>query len=143
MICVGLGCLPLACGGGGNVPPPPPDGECDTGRVILTATVSYSQDIQPLMDRRGCLTNGCHSGIVPSSDYDMTTYDACFQRGEQAAFLDLCPIVPGDPDASFMMNKLESPQPSMGEQMPLDLTNLTADELDMVRAWILEGAQNN
>jgi hypothetical protein len=41
------------------------------------------------------------------------------------------------------MNKLESAQPSMGEQMPLDLTNLTADELDMVRTWILEGAQNN
>lgn len=45
-------------------------------------------------------------------------------------------IAPGDPDASFLLAKLEGPPPGCGERMP-PVGHLTANEVTCVRSWIL------
>lgn len=52
-------------------------------------------------------------------------------------------VVPGDPDASFLVEKLESMQPSGGQPMPLRPPRLTEAEQALVRAWVAQGAQEN
>jgi hypothetical protein len=52
-------------------------------------------------------------------------------------------VVPGDPGASFLVEKLESMQPSGGQPMPYRPARLTAEEQALVRAWVAQGAPNN
>jgi hypothetical protein len=52
-------------------------------------------------------------------------------------------VAPGDPDASFLVEKLESMQPSGGQPMPYRPQRLTAEEQALVRAWVAQGAPNN
>lgn len=51
-------------------------------------------------------------------------------------------VVPGDPDASLLIQKLEGTQ-ACGAAMPKDLPALAQSEIDRVRAWILDGAMDN
>lgn len=48
-------------------------------------------------------------------------------------------VVPGDPDASYVMAKLTATPPAAGESMPPDAP-LEAERIELVRAWIEAGA---
>jgi mono/diheme cytochrome c family protein len=50
-------------------------------------------------------------------------------------------VVPGDPDASLLLDKLSAPTPRCGERMPLGMDPLSAAELAAIRSWIQAGAQ--
>ncbi|MCX5746640.1 MAG: hypothetical protein NT062_29540 [Proteobacteria bacterium] len=50
-------------------------------------------------------------------------------------------VTPGDPDASLWFQKFFDPP--CGDRMPLAGAKLNAAQLDQVRTWILEGAQDN
>ena len=53
-------------------------------------------------------------------------------------------VVPGAPDASSLVKKLADVVPaSLGQKMPLNYPQLTTEELERVRRWILEGALDN
>jgi hypothetical protein len=54
-------------------------------------------------------------------------------------------IVPGDPEASVLFNKVKGePLPSnLGRPMPLHIERLTSEEKQILRDWISEGARNN
>lgn len=53
-------------------------------------------------------------------------------------------VVPGDPDNSTLVKKLAETVPaSLGRKMPLNDPALTAEELELVRRWISEGALDN
>lgn len=52
-------------------------------------------------------------------------------------------VVPNDPDASFLVMKLEGGPGLVGARMPFGGQPLSADQIQMVREWILDGAQNN
>ncbi len=136
---VGTGCAP---------PPPPDDGNdndpplCETGSAIGTPTVSYSNDIRAIINTAGCLTAGCHGPVLPGSRFSMITYESSFQPGEEAEALGVCPIVPGDPEASFVIEKL-SPNPGFGVRMPLNRDPLSDEQIELIATWIREGAPNN
>jgi hypothetical protein len=51
-------------------------------------------------------------------------------------------VDPGDPDNSFLVTKLELPDPSveLGSPMPLVGDRLTEDEIQLIRDWIAQGA---
>lgn len=49
-------------------------------------------------------------------------------------------VDPGSPDDSYLIRKLEGTQ-STGGQMPLGGTPLPQADIDMIRQWILDGAQ--
>ena len=55
-------------------------------------------------------------------------------------------IEPGDPDNSYLVHKIQGTQASVGgtgERMPLGRPALTQEQIDIIRAWIADGAMNN
>jgi hypothetical protein len=54
-------------------------------------------------------------------------------------------IVPGDPVASVLFTKVKGDllPPNLGRPMPLHYERLTAEEQQILRDWIAEGAKNN
>jgi hypothetical protein len=123
-------------GGRGDSP------SCPDGTTPVVATVSYADDIRPLLSNSGCLTTGCHGGSFPASGYSLQEYSTSFLPGEQAEELGECNVVPGDVDASYFIEKLGT-APRMGEQMPLLRTPLTDADIELIATWIREGAPNN
>ncbi len=112
---------------------------CPPGLSIPEATVSYVDDIVPLFEQAGCSSLSCHGGPFPSSGYSVATYTGVFGPGVQADLFGLCNVVPGDPDASYIIEKLH-PSPRFGAQMPNLRPPLSAGDIDLIRTWILEGA---
>jgi sugar lactone lactonase YvrE len=116
--------------------------QCAPGTSGGRTTVSYTNDIVPLFTRAGCMNLSCHGGTFPTSGYDLRTYVTTFGPGAEAASLKVCNVVPGAPDQSYIIEKL-SPGPRMGFQMPDGLPPLAASDVNLIRTWILEGAQND
>lgn len=115
---------------------------CNQGGPLLPATVSYANDIFPIFDGAGCLTSACHGGLN-DSQYFMTTYAELFRSGLQAEVFGLCTIEPGNPNASYLIEKLY-PRPRSGVQMPNENRDpLTIDQINLIRTWIAEGAADN
>lgn len=115
---------------------------CPPGVPNPSATVSYANDILPLFQREGCLAVQCHGGGLPASSYDLRSYETTFGQGIEARIFGLCDIVPGDPDASFLIEKL-APSPRIGARMPNLLPPLAEEDVDLIRTWILEGAPDD
>lgn len=94
-----------------------------------------------------CAFPGCHSGSTAPGGLDMATPalahlnlvnaeaagPACGGMGAR--------VVPGDPDSSIFYSKIADVEPLCGSRMPLGGRALSADEIDLVRRWILSGAQ--
>jgi len=51
-------------------------------------------------------------------------------------------VVPGDPDASYLVQKLQGDSTIVGDPMPSD-AGLDAERLALVRDWIATGAEDN
>jgi hypothetical protein len=127
----------------GCVPVSPDDStSCPPGIAAGPATVSFADDVLPLLAAKGCLTAGCHGSFLPSSDYVLTSYETAYFPGEAARALDLCPIVPNDPEGSWLIEKL-GPNPRTGDRMPNDREPLSDAELELIATWIREGAADN
>ena len=116
--------------------------QCPPGTSGGPTTVSYTRDIVPLFTRAGCMNITCHGGTFPTSGYDLRTYLSTFGPGAEALSLHACNVVPGAPDQSYLIEKLGT-SPRLGVQMPDALTPLGASDLNVIRTWILEGAQND
>jgi hypothetical protein len=52
-------------------------------------------------------------------------------------------VIPGDPDGSYLVQKLEGAPGIVGLRMPRVGAPLTAGQILIVRRWIQQGAQNN
>ncbi len=121
---------------------PPTQKTCTTGTAAAVTTVSFSRDIEPMLVGAGCLSAGCHGAVQLSSSYSMLSYEDMFEAGEEATSLDLCPIVPGDPDASYLIEKLR-PFPRSGAVMPYLRPQMNDEEIGLIETWIREGAADN
>lgn len=114
---------------------------CAPGEPNPQATVSYASDVRPILSANGCLTAGCHGSTLSGSSFDLRTYESSFSAGVQARDRGVCPIVPGDPDGSYLMQKLRDPP--VGGRMPLLRDPLSDAELETIATWIREGAPDN
>ena len=94
------------------------------------------------------ICSGCHTGgggSLPSS-MNLSNAAASFAAlvgvasTEQPAVLR---VSPGDPDASYLVRKIEGAAGITGARMPLGGAPLDAATIANVRTWIGEGAQNN
>ncbi len=135
-VVIATACVPIGTGNDND------QTSCPRGSEIFEPTVSYANDVFPLLSRSGCLSTGCHGNIFPSSGFTMWTYDNSFTPGDEASALELCPIVPGDPDSSYMLEKLR-PAPRSGVRMPVIGPPLSDEEIELIATWIREGAANN
>ena len=109
-------------------PPPPPFG------------ANFSE-IQANVFTPTCAVSGCHTGagspqglrLDEAASYALLVNVASSQNGT------LMRVNPGDPDNSYLIQKLEG-NASVGGQMPLGRTPLTQATIDVIRQWITDGA---
>jgi hypothetical protein len=95
--------------------------------------------------REAC-TN-CHTNVggVPGGNLvllNAAAYDQLVNRpsaGRPALML----VRPGDPEASYLIHKLEGRPTIEGLRMPLNPPFLTASQIDVIRSWIAAGAPRN
>jgi hypothetical protein len=131
-----------ACGGGSgagldeNGQPLGPGGS--SGGPGLAPTLS---SIQANVFSVSCAVPGCHGGANAQVDLRL---DAGFSGGylinvPSPRSAGLIRVVPGDPDASFLIQKLQGTQ-SLGDRMPLFGPYLPQNTIDVIRQWIQNGA---
>ena len=95
--------------------------------------VSYANDVQPIFNN-SC--TGCHgsTGGVNLSSFSALMGSVGNNYGGNL-------VVPGNADASGLVDKIE-PNPQHGSRMPTNGT-LSPTQIQTIRTWINEGAQNN
>jgi len=106
-------------------PPPVDDGGGDDGGP----TVSFALDIQPVLTQ-DCII--CHGG---AGGLSVDTYAGLMAGGSSGQV-----VIPGDPDQSLLIQRLEG---TVSPTMPLNAPPFTMVEIDRIRQWIVEGALNN
>lgn len=136
------GCTGVPLGDTGDPEPTIQRPTCVIGEALGETTVSYTADLLPILTRVGCLASSCHGGSNPSVGYDLATWEASFDPGSGAVLVGACPIVPGDPDASYLIEKLGA-TPRTGRQMPDRRPPLSDEEVQLFVTWIQEGAPKN
>lgn len=103
---------------------------------VPAGPITWSRHVLPLFRNR-CV--GCHVDGARQGNYRVDTPGLAAIAGDSGT---PSMLVPGDPDRSFIVQKLTSRRPAIGAQMPLDRPPLAPHELELVRQWIAEGARD-
>jgi len=107
-------------------------------------TVTLSQ-LQTAIFTPKC--SGCHTGVGSSlPGVQNLTAGNTFAAIVGVASIEqpaLKRVAPGDPDHSYLVQKIEGAAGISGQRMPLGGPFLAQAEIDLVRAWIAQGALNN
>lgn len=100
--------------------------------------ISYSEHIQPIFTN-SCGGSGCH---IPNSQsgVNLSGYTAVMNSAGTSYGKSV--VVPGNADDSPLVDKIE-PSPEFGVRMPSNGNYLTPDEINQIKAWINNGAEDN
>lgn len=133
-------------GGGGNR-------NC---RELPTPTVSLSANIQPIFNRSCAVAAACHAGPASFGGSDLSVGRVIPNWVNVRAVEDqsIFRVRPGDPDDSFLVIKIGGGPPGTtfpGLLMPQGCPGtgdngavcLTADDIEAIRTWVQECAQDN
>jgi len=90
---------------------------------------------------QSCSTSGCHDAVSQGGSLDLETdpYGAVVD-GASPTYGDAY-VVPGDPDASFLYQKVAGTQGDKGSRMPIGGV-LPDDVIDRMAQWIADGAED-
>ena len=107
------------------------------------ATPSLASDVAPIMIQR-CVM--CHIAGAAQGGLDLYTnpWSAIVKVKSTQSALNL--VEPGEPEKSYFYLKLTGAHLAAGgsgEQMPFQAGQLDATQLELIRAWIAQGAPNN
>jgi hypothetical protein len=96
--------------------------------AIAKPAVDFAQDVAPILERH-CIR--CHQPVNDKSKFSLATF-ADLAANEY--------VIPGDPDASYLVQLVTSVD---GEPpvMPKEDTPLSEVEIDVLRTWIAEGGK--
>ena len=130
-----------ACGGGSG------EGLDENGRPIGTGggptpSGPTLASIQANIFSVNCATSGCHGGGTVQQGLRLDPGFSAANLINVASPRDanLIRVIPGNPDASFLIQKLEGTQ-TLGDRMPQFGPYLPQATIDEIRLWILNGAQ--
>jgi hypothetical protein len=107
--------------------------------------VSLSKDVEPIF-YDSCAFNECHSNASPKAGLDLSRGKARADliNKEAAGCTDGRKLVePGNPDKSYLIDKLKGMNICFGEPMPYGDPPLSAAKMKTITDWILAGAPNN
>jgi hypothetical protein len=110
-------------------------------------TVCFERDIQPIFTAN-CALSGCHAGTSPQQGQNLSD-GLAYQNIVNVPSHErpgMMRVLPFQPDSSYLVHKIQGDQASVGGQggrMPLGMTPLTPQQIDLIRAWITAGAKNN
>jgi hypothetical protein len=103
----------------------------NSGIEFPDVNVSYNSHVQPLFNQ-SCAISLCHNDQSMASNLSLTSYlNATARPGI---------IIPFDAPNSILIQRIEG---SLMPQMPLNRPRLTPNQINGLRQWIEEGAQNN
>ncbi len=97
---------------------------------IAEAQVDYATQVQPIFNSNCTSCHGSNGGV------DLRSFSALMSSVGNNYGTNV--VVPGDPDASGLVDKIE-PSPQFGNRMPTG-GQLNQTEIDMISLWISEGA---
>lgn len=108
----------------------------------ITSEVFTSTDSS---GRRACSTCHTDNGRTPAAGLNLKDATTAFAqlvgrpstRKAGATF-----VIPGDPDNSYLVQKLEGRGDIVGVRMPIGGPFLTDGQMLVIRRWITEGAKN-
>lgn len=112
--------------------------------VTVSTPISFANQIQPIFTA-SCVNQGCHpGGGAPFSLASGISYDNLVDV--QQTNSSLCSslslrVQPNSAANSVLYGRISGT--SCGSRMPLTGGNLTASQIDLIRDWINQGAQNN
>jgi len=121
------------------------------GRRVLPAAIldqaRLREDVQPVLFT-GCATSGCHLAPFDNLGLELSTAENTLAStvAVPSAESPLLRISRGLPSRSYLFRKLEGTHldaEGSGDRMPQGGPYLDAAAMDLVRAWILEGALDN
>lgn len=121
--------------------------------LCATGCVPQVQPVEPTYDAiasavfQGCSTRSCHSdfsakgGLVltPEKAYDQLVNVPAEDANAKAK--GKLRVVPGNPEASFLFQKITEPAVDEGDRMPQRLPKLQDDHIAAIRSWIANGAK--
>lgn len=91
-----------------------------------------------------CAVSGCHFGAAPQEGMNLengnTFANTVNIPSSEVPSLDR--VKPGDPNNSYLVQKVEGTA-AVGERMPLSGPALSQSEINMIRDWITNGAQDD
>jgi hypothetical protein len=116
------------------------DARVTDGIVTLPTNVSFRTQVVPIFEDRGCV--GCHQGKREGAELGGLKLDGKADKVYDELMEDPTRVVVGNPDASLLLTM------PLREDPPDRHPNITfANTLDpdwmLLRAWIVEGAQEN
>lgn len=114
---------------GGRSGQPPATTPLPTSTPGGSATVSYRQDVQPILSQ-SCVS--CHGG---SAGLWLDRYERVLAGSSRGPV-----VVPGDPEQSELYRRITG---QSRPAMPLNGSPLSQHEIDVIRTWISDGAPNN
>ena len=90
---------------------------------------------------------GCHSGAgrVPDGGLRLDANVAYNElvNAQSAGKPGAVRVVPGDPNGSYLIQKLEGRSDIIGSRMPVGGPFLPQTDIEVIRSWIAQGAPNN
>lgn len=91
---------------------------------------------------KSCTFAACHKGASPAGGLNLEgmTHDKLVDVMATGTAKPL--VVPGDPDGSYLYEKLTATMPTAGDPMPPGAP-LSEAKLEMVRSWIAAGAADD
>jgi hypothetical protein len=104
------------------------------GSVLMSydKTVDFNTEVKPIINKK-CIS--CHGGVKKQAGFSLLFHEealAATKSGKPA-------IIPGDPEGSEFIKRLESKDPE--ERMPYKHDPLSRDEIDIFKRWIKQGAK--
>ena len=101
--------------------------------IFPTSNISYSAQVQPLFNQ-ACNYSGCHGSDAPPNLVKLTSWGEIMTTGAGVGV-----VVPKEPDQSTLVLRIEG----RGARMPPSGLPLNLNQINGIRAWIVEGAMNN
>src|SRR5688572_6903138 len=94
--------------------------------------IDFSAEVKPILNKH-CIS--CHGGVKRSGNFSVLFRNEALDTTESGKL----GIIPGDPEHSEMMRRILSTDPE--ERMPYKEEPLSQHDIDVLAAWIEQGAK--
>ena len=110
--------------------------------VVIGPTLDQ---IQTVVFTPSCATAGCHDNITQAAALSLADADTSYsemvgQFSNQNGQANVQLVAVGDPDNSYLIQKLENAASISGARMPLNRPAIAQSDINQIRQWIMAGA---
>ena len=111
----------------------------ETGEAEATLTT-----IQSRIFDTNCALSGCHAGSSPQLGLSLEDGQSFSNIvNVQSDETNLLRVNPGNPEQSYLLRKVRGDADIVGARMPLGRADLSDENIELIRQWIEDGAEDN